>query len=335
MRFAFVVNDVATEEPAYTTTRLAAAAVARGHDVWYIGAGDFASDPDDAIRAQSWRAPAGETDLEGLLADAPDGSRERITIDDLDLLLLRNDPADDLADRPWAQTATLLFGQRAVERGVPVLNDPTGLSRALTKLYLQSFPRDVRPATLVTRNPVDVRRFVERRGGRAVLKPLQGSKGHGVFIVEPDNGVNLDQMIEALTRDGYLIAQDYVPAAADGDLRLFLLEGRPLQVEGAYAAFRRVPPAGEGRSNMSAGATAEAAIVDAGVLRIAERIGPRLADDGMFLAGIDIAGDEVLEVNVHSPGGLGSARRTTGVDFVPAVIDAMERRARSGRSFEG
>lgn len=153
MRIAIAVNDVSSEEPAYTTTRLAVAAVERGHEVWYMGAGDFACDPDDAVRAQAWRAPSGVPDLESFLAGASNGSRDRITVDDLDVLLLRSDPADDLPRRPWAQTAGLLFGQRAAQRGVVVLNDPAGLSRALTKLYLQSFPADVRPATLVTRDP--------------------------------------------------------------------------------------------------------------------------------------------------------------------------------------
>lgn len=328
MRFGFLVNDVGTEVPAYTTTRLSAAAVERGHDVWYIGAGDFAVDDDDAVRARAWPAPRGRADLDLFLAGASDPFRERITVDDLDVLLLRNDPADDLVDRQWAQTVGILFGQLAAERGLRVLNDPAGLSRALTKLYLQNFPRDVRPATLVTRDVADVRDFVGCRGGRCVLKPLRGSKGHGVFLVQPDDDVNLDQMVEALTRDGYLIAQEYVPAAVDGDLRLFLLDGRPLQVEGAYAAFRRVPAEGEARANMRAGARAEPAAIDATVLRLAERVGPRLASDGMFLVGLDIAGDQVLEVNVFSPGGLGSAQRTTGVDFVPAVLDAIERGSR-------
>ena len=56
-----------------------------------------------------------------------------------------------------------------------VLNAPSGLWRATTKLYLESLPRDVRPETVVTRDVEEVRAFVEAHGGRAVLKPLQGS----------------------------------------------------------------------------------------------------------------------------------------------------------------
>ena len=323
MKLGIFVNDVAAENPAYTTTRLAMTAVDRGHDVWYIGAADFACDPDDALRAQACRAPVGETDREAFLETM---KPERLTVDDLDVLWLRNNPADDVPDRFWAQTVGILFGGVAARRGVMVVNDPAGLSLALSKLYLHHFPAEVRPSTLVTRSPEEVRAFVADHGGRAVIKPLAGSKGHGVFFVTPDDDVNLDQMTEAVLRDGYLIAQEQIPAASEGDVRLFLLDGEPLQVDGAYAAFRRVPGEGEARANMSAGATVEAAGVDDTILRLCRLVGPRLAEDGMFLVGIDIVGDRILEINVFSPGGFASVESLTGVDFNEIVVAALEER---------
>jgi glutathione synthase len=323
VKLGIFVNDVATEKPEYTTTRLAMAAVNRGHDVWYIGAGDFAYVPDDALRAQACRATTGHTD-QGEFLEALEP--ERFTVEDLDVLWLRSDPADDDPDRSWAQTAGVMFGGLAERRGVMVVNDPAGLSLALNKLYLHHFPAEVRPTTLITRHADDVRDFVADQGDCAVIKPLQGSGGHGVFIVSQDDDVNLDQMIEAVTRDGYLIAQEQLPAAADGDVRLFLLDGKPLQADGTYAAFRRVPQEGEARANMTAGASVEAAEVDDTMLHLAEVVGPKLAEDGMFLAGLDIVGDRILEINVFSPGGFGSVEQLTGVDFNEIAVAALERK---------
>ena len=331
MKLGMFVNDVASEKPAYTTTRLAAAALGRGHEVWYIGAADFSCDPDDAIRARAWRAPAEVTDIDVLLTGAADADRERLNVGDLDVLLLRNDPADDLTDRPWAQSAGLLFGDLASRHGVKVVNDPVGLGRASTKLYLEHLPRDVRPASLITRDLDEVRAFVDQQGGTVVLKPVQGSGGSGVFIVQPEGGVNLDQMVEALARDGYLIAQEYLPEASDGDTRLFLLDGRPLQSDGVYAAFRRRSADGEARTNMRVGGTVEPAVVDDATLELVDRIRPRLVEDGIFFAGLDIAAGRLLEVNVFSPGGLGSVERMTGVDFAPVVIQAVEQLAAMAR----
>ena len=57
MKVGFVVNQIETEQPSYTTTRLAMAAVNRGHEAWLIGTGDLALDPDDYVRARAQTAP--------------------------------------------------------------------------------------------------------------------------------------------------------------------------------------------------------------------------------------------------------------------------------------
>ena len=52
MRIGFVVNDVHTERPQYTTTRLAMAATRHGHEVWLMGVGDFSHRDDGSIGAE-------------------------------------------------------------------------------------------------------------------------------------------------------------------------------------------------------------------------------------------------------------------------------------------
>lgn len=329
MRLGLVCNDCATEEASYTTTRLGLKAVEMGHEVWLMGVADFASDPDDSVRA--WARAAPETSYgsaaEYLAAVQGDSARvERITVDDLDVLFLRNDPAADLGTRPWAQSAGYVFGQRAAGRGVIVLNDPSSLASAINKMYVQHFPKEVRPRSLISRSVDDIRKFVEAEEGRAVLKPLQGSGGTNVFLVQPSDMGNLNQMIDAVSRDGYVIAQEYLPLAAEGDTRLFLMNGLPLAVDGKYAAFRRISTEGDVRSNVTVGGRTARAQVTGEMLKIAEIVRPRLARDGMFLVGLDIVGDKLLEINVYSPGGLGTAARFEEVDFTAAVIEALEKK---------
>ncbi|MDH3214217.1 MAG: hypothetical protein OEM05_17200, partial [Myxococcales bacterium] len=148
MKIGFVVNDVITEQTGYTTTRLAMAAINRGHEAWVIGAGDFAYDADEAVRARATMAPKSQykssdtymADLKGRRARL-----ERISVDELDVLLLRNDPSSDLAHRAWAQASGIIFGRVAMRRGLIVLNDPNGLSKASNKMYFQLYPEEVRP----------------------------------------------------------------------------------------------------------------------------------------------------------------------------------------------
>ncbi len=328
MKIGFLVNDIETEQPGYTTTRLAMTAINRGHEAWIMTPGDFAYDPDEKIRARARHAPkdkykAGSAYLAGLRSAK--ARTRRITVDDLDVLMLRNDPAQDVACG-WRQVSGIDFGRIALRNGVIVLNDPNGLAKAANKMYFQLFPEEVRPRTLITRDRDEIKTFIKEEGGRAVIKPLQGSGGSGVFLVDHPSARNVNQMIEALTRDGYIIVQEYLEAAEEGDTRLFMLNGQPLRHKGHYAAFRRIRQGDDVRSNVHAGGViAEAKITDAH-LRIAEIVRPKLVADGMFLVGLDIVGDKLMEINVFSPGGLGSAQTFEKVNFSHAVIDSLERK---------
>jgi glutathione synthase len=133
-------------------------------------------------------------------------------------------------------------------------------------------------------------------------------------------------MIRAVSRDGYVIAQEYLPEAAEGDTRLFLMNGVPLQYDGRYAAFRRIRTGEDIRSNIHAGGRLRKATVNEAMLNLAEIVRPRLIEDGMFLVGLDIVGDKLMEINVFSPGGLGSAQKFEKVNFNNAVIHALERK---------
>ncbi|MEX0936322.1 MAG: glutathione synthetase [Pirellulales bacterium] len=329
MRMGFLVNDVETERPEYTTTRLAAAAVKLGHEVWLLGVGDFIYDADGSIHATARKAPGTSYDTqEDFLAElqGETGQTERITVDQLDVLMMRNDPAEDAVDRPWAQTSGVLFGQLAVRRGVMVLNDPAHLAHAINKTYFQHFPELVRPKTCISRNAEEIKQFVHQQQDKVVIKPLQGSGGQSVFVINYEDRSNINQMIDAVIRDGYCIAQQFLPAAAEGDVRLFVMNGQPLKHDGKYAAFRRVNTSGDLRSNMHSGGKSEPAEIGEQALQLVEMVRLKLVEDGMFLVGLDIVGDKLIEINVFSPGGLGSAQQHTGIDFAPIVIGDIERK---------
>ncbi len=327
MKLGIVVNVMGSDDKGATTYRLAAEALNAGHEVWLVSTGNLAYNPDDTIGGLARTAPppkgSGYTS-EKLLAvlNGPDAINEWVTLDDLDILLLRSNPSVQSA---WAQGAGIHFGRLAMRRGVIVLNDPNGLSKAMNKLYLQTFPESVRPRTLVTRDHGRIEEFLDEEG-RMIIKPLQGSGGTGVFIVNKDNRDNLQDIINSVSRDGYLIAQEYLPAAAEGDTRLFVMNGRPLRYKGKLAAFRRVRTGDDVRSNIHAGGKLRRAEVTDEMLALADVVRPRLVEDGMFLVGLDIVGDKLMEINVFTPGGLGSAQMFEKVDFSRAVLDALEQK---------
>ncbi|MCR6672926.1 glutathione synthetase [Devosia ginsengisoli] len=338
MRIAFLVNSIDGETANYSTTHLALAALTRGHDICYLTPGDFVLRPDDSLSVRALTLPASNyKKAETLFKDlqGKETKVETLDVSEIDILLLRNDPSEDSADRPWAAHVGAVFGRLAAARGVIVLNDPDGLARAQNKLYFQDFPASVRPETLIAKSLDEIRSFIEQQKKGVILKPLQGSGGKNVFKIASPKESNIKQIFEAVSEEGYLIAQSFMPEASEGDVRFFLMNGQPLQREGKFAAFRRAPAKGEIRSNIHAGGSAEAIEVTDTMLTIAETVRPKLIQDGMFLVGLDIVGDKLLEINVFTPGGLNNLSQMYEVDFPMSVIEALERKLEIRNGYRG
>jgi glutathione synthase len=326
-----LINDINTEKDNYTTIRLARRAVSLGHEVALVGLSDLIYDYDESIAAMVTQPQRKEyKDDAQFLAELQHENRKliRIKLTGYDVVLLRSDPANEVIRRPWAPSSALLFAQLLTNQGVLVLNDPTHLTDASNKTYFQTYPEIVRPKTIICCNIAEIRQAIEYLKGNAVIKPLQGSGGQGVFIINGSGQQNLNQMIEATIRDGYAIVQEYLPEAVNGDLRLITLNGRPLKVDGVYACIRRYNDSGDGRSNISAGGKYEMAEPDDKALKVAEAVAPKLMKDGMYLAGLDIVGDKMMEINVDTPGGINMLDDLTGIDFSGTILADLERKVR-------
>jgi glutathione synthase len=327
MRILFVVNDVDTEVDRAATTVLATAACRLGHQVFMAGVRELEYFQDGRVGAMARPGPGEDVESQQAFLDAVQGDgapRRMISTSDLDVIWLRYNPSEEVHENAWAQHAGILFGQAALEHGVVVLNHPYSLSWAIDKMYFQQFPEEVRPRAIITRSYERVAEFHESFR-RIVVKPLSGYGGSDVFLVGEDAG-NLRQIVEAVRRSGYVLVQEFLPAATEGDTRLFLVNGKPLQVDGKYAAVRRVAGSGDFRSNMSAGGRPERPEVDDTMLRIASIVGPKLVKDGIFFAGLDIVGDKLVEINTISAGGLNIAGKLQERDFGSAVIEAVARK---------
>lgn len=335
MKIGFVVNSVDTESTNFATTHFAMAASKLGHEVFYMGVGDLVYYPNGQMGAHSRKVPKKKYQAAaGFLETVKKEKETIITTSDLDVIYLRNDPSFDMINRPWAQNAGIIFGQIALKQGVIVLNDPNSLSDAMNKMYFQHFPEEVRPRTIISRNPKDIKDFFEEQGQQMVLKPLQGSGGTNVFLVKKEHATNLNQMIEAVSRDGYVIAQEYLPEASQGDIRLFVMNGQALKVNNKYAAILRANKKGDIRSNMHVGGKAKKIKIDEKILHIVEVVRPKLVKDGMFLVGLDIVGTKLMEINVFSPGGIHSAQQMEGVNFSEAVIQSIENKLRYKKCYD-
>ena len=236
--------------------------------------------------------------------------------EDVDVVLMRQDPPFDMAYQTAAHLLELLKGRTLV------MNDPFWVRSSPEKLIPLLFP-DLIPPTLITRDPEAIKDF-RKRWPDTIIKPLYGNGGAGVFRLKPEDG-NLNSLLEmffAGSREP-VVAQAFLPDVAKGDKRVIIIDGEPV------GAINRVPQPGETRSNMHVGGVAEASGLDEDDMRICAAIGPTLKERDLVLVGIDVIGGRMTEINVTSPTGVQELRRFSGVDASSLFWDAVDRRLRS------
>ncbi len=241
-----------------------------------------------------------------------------VTLDlaaDVDVVLMRQDPPFDIG----YITATYLLERIMGE--TLVVNDPRSVRDAPEKLFVLDFARFM-PPTLITRSLAELKAF-HAKHGEIVLKPLHGNAGAAVFRIGRD-GANLAALAElfgSVWREPY-IAQAFLPAVAEGDKRIVLVDG---EVAGA---INRKPKDGEIRSNLAAGGTAEVTQLTDREREICAALGPELKARGLLFVGIDVIGGMLTEINVTSPTGIVAIDQFNGTDTAGRIWDAIEAKVR-------
>jgi len=323
----FVVNHEDALSPGKTTTALVARSAAH-HPTFVVGVADLALD-DDGPRARV--RPVRGHHLEAHGGAPPSvhidlGPTVDHRLDPTATVLVRTNPATRMSAPLWAHALRVL---EDVERsGASVLNPPAALRTFATKTGLLRLPASIRPTTVVCAR-TDTALEAMARLGRAVVKPVGGSQGAGVFISGPDDP-NRRTAVELLLQTGPVVVQSWIEGAEQGDVRLFLIDGDPLMLQGVPAAIARVPNGSELRSNVHLGATATVHPLTPELQRVADIAGPVLRAHGVAIAGLDCIGDQVVEINACAPGGLTDMAHQTGIDAVDAFMRALDQRRTSG-----
>ncbi|MHA7856909.1 MAG: glutathione synthase [Henriciella sp.] len=234
--------------------------------------------------------------------------KDRITLDlrdDVDVVLMRQDPPFDMAYITACHILELLAPDTLV------MNDPAHVRSGPEKLYPLLVP-EFMPPTLISRDTDEIAAFRADHKD-VIIKPLYGFGGGDVFRVKPDDS-NFGALVELFlgrTREP-LIVQAFLPAVSEGDKRIILIDGE------AVGGFNRVPLKGHARSNLAVGGTAEPSELSAADQAICDAIGPDLKARGQVLVGIDVIGGRLTEVNNTSPTGVQQVRDFTGRD--PAAM---------------
>ena len=281
----------------------------RGHALHYVLPGGLGMDHG---RAQARLAPLRvRDDSAGWFELGPASQR---ALGPGDLVLMRKDPpvdADYVHD-------TLILGA-ARRQGARVVNDPQGLRDMNEKLAALEFPQCC-PPTVVARDAATLKAFVQTHG-EAVLKPLDGMGGRSIFRARAGEP-NLNVILETLTAGGrhLAMAQRYLPEIVDGDKRILLIDGKPVDY-----CLARIPQGDEFRGNLAAGGRGEGRPLTDRDRWIAAQVGPEVKRRGMRFVGLDVIGDWLTEVNVTSPTCIRELDAQFGINIAGLLFDALER----------
>jgi glutathione synthase len=282
----------------------------RGHRLWYVRPGGLAV---SGGRAQATVAalavkddPAGWYEL---------GDWTHWTFGPGQIVLMRKDPPVD----PDYVNDTQILGlaQRA---GALVVNDPQGLRDMNEKLAALEFPQCI-PATLVSRDAAQIKAFVAEHGD-TVLKVLDGMGGRSIFRARTGDP-NTNVILETLTEGGQRLAmaQRYIPEINEGDKRILLIDGVPVDY-----CLARIPQGDEFRGNLAAGGKGRGQPLSDRDRWIAAQVGPELRRRGMVFVGLDVIGDYLTEVNVTSPTCIRELDAQFGLNIAGLLFDCIEQK---------
>lgn len=219
------------------------------------------------------------------------GASKLQALTDFDVIVMRKDPPFDMN---YIYATYIL--ELAEQQGVRVLNRPQSLRDFNEKMAIQWFPQCM-PPTLVTAKKFAIKAFYAEHQD-IIIKPLDSAGGAAIFRLRP-NDSNFNVIWELMTGEGkrLVMVQRYLPAVANGDKRVLLINGEPIP-----HGVARIAAAGENRANISVGATSKGVPLTERDYWLCAQIAPTLKAKGLYCVGIDIIGDYITEINVTSPG---------------------------------
>ena len=244
---------------------------------------------------------------------------EMCPLKEFDVIFMRDNPPLD---------GLVLNFLDSIKDDVFIINAIDGLREANNKIYTAAYfdpERKLIPATYVSKNIDYLLRIIEEsENDKMIMKPLDGYGGSGVIIIEKSAMKNIRSLLDFyINRDrdhsNYVILQEYIEGAEEGDVRILMLNGKPI------GALKRVPIKGDVRSNISAGGSVEKYKLTKEDKILCEKIGEKLVRDGIYYAGLDLINGKLIEVNVMSPGTITDINKLNKVKLQEKIINYLEK----------
>ena len=242
---------------------------------------------------------------------------EVITIDTIDLttvdyIFMRKDPPFNMN---YIYTTYLL--EILENQGVKVVNKPSSLRNFNEKISILNFPNLIID-TIVSSDKDIILAFAQKYQ-TIILKPLDGMAGNDIF--KHNKNDDITKTIDYLTKQQTtpIMVQKFIPAIKDGDKRIILVGGIPIDY-----CIARIPAKGNFKGNLAAGATAHGQKLSKQDYYLCSQIKSTLQKNGLDFVGLDVIGDYISEINITSPTGIRELDMQFNLNIAKNLFDFLE-----------
>lgn len=211
-------------------------------------------------------------------------------IENFQLVMFRPDPPVDLD----YINATYIFDFVDKDKTV-ILNDTKSIRNFNEKLHSVLF-KDLMPENIVTSSKKDIIEFLNNQE-EIILKPLNGCFGSGVMYIKKGDK-NTIPVINSMTRNGTnaVMVQKYLPEAMNGDKRVMILGDEVIDF-----CVRKLPSNGDFKFNDHCDKNVVKDSLSQSEKVNFTNLAKELNKLGIFMAGLDVVNEKILEINVTSP----------------------------------
>lgn len=310
LKIGVLMDAIETIKPYKDSTfAMMLAAQARGHELSYFQQQDlFVMEGVAYATSQSVKVADNTDDYYQL------DTKQTHPLADFDAILMRKDPPFDME---YVYSTYIL--EMAEKQGTLVVNPPNALRAVNEKFTINYFP-ELTPKTLVSRDMDKIRAFIEAEG-KAVVKPMDGMGGTGIFKINKDDA-NTNVILESLGNGvNTIMVQAYLDKVTEGDKRILLVDGEP-----SNYGLARIPQGKEFRANLAAGGRGEVQALTPREFELCETVKPMIKALGLLFVGLDVIGGYITEINVTSPTCIREIEAETDERIADTLIAVIEAR---------
>jgi glutathione synthase len=236
-----------------------------------------------------------------------------LNLNSFQVIHLRTDPPFDLS----YYYTTLILDQAG--KNTLVVNNPTAVRSFNEKLAILDFPEFI-AETMVTYQIDEIPGWLEKVGGRGVVKHIQECSSKGIVKISLDDP-DLKEKLADIDRNWSkpVMVQRFLPQVVHGETRITMIGGK------AAGYMLKTPAEGNFLASLDFKATVSTCELTGRDEEIVRKVGKFLINNGIILAALDIIDGHLSEINITSPGLLKHTNEVMGIKLESILEDEVER----------